>query len=557
MLITAYILLALLLIYTLTYLYKKNIVVNQQREELKDDWGKAKNSRYFDFDLIENYFLNTISESSEKLQLISDKIADDLYMNDVFKLIDRTTSRLGQQFLYARLRTIDKDTIALLRQNELAEQMTRDERLRVDTQLSLKKLQKDGSYYYQDLVYAKKINTPSFMPVVYILTVLNILCLIGAFFRPGLLLVFMGIFIVNSAIYYWNKKIVDLHASSLKEFIKVFEVAKEMNMDQELSVHFPETGGLLKQLSPLKTKMIGIKLDNMAEGDMAALGFLVFELIKISFNIEIISFYSIIESVRKQNQLLKRLFIFIGSVDTAISIASFRSSLEYYCTPEFTPTGQMTIKRVQHPLIADCVPNDLHLEDKNLLLTGSNMSGKTTFIRSVGINMILAQTIFTCTASKFAMPYSKIFSSITISDSLLEAKSYYFEEMTIIKNFITESSGHAPCFFILDEIFKGTNTIERVSAGKAILSYLARRNNFVFVSTHDTELNELLKTQYELYHFSETIAADELIFDHTIKQGPLLTRNAIRILEINDYPQEIITDANATVDLISKTLISN
>lgn len=297
--------------------------------------------------------------------------------------------------------------------------------------------------------------------------------------------------------------------------------------------------------------MIGIKLDNMAEGDMAALGFLLFELIKISFNIEIISFYSIIESVRKQNQLLKRLFIYIGSVDTAISIASFRSSLKYYCTPEFMPTGQMDIKGVQHPLIADCVPNDLRLENKNLLLTGSNMSGKTTFIRSVGINMILAQTIFTCTASKFAMPYSKIFSSITISDSLLEAKSYYFEEMTIIKNFIAESAGNAPCFFILDEIFKGTNTIERVSAGKAILSYLAKRNNFVFVSTHDTELNELLKTQYELYHFSETIAADELIFDHTIKQGPLLTRNAIRILEINDYPQEIIADANATVDLIS------
>ena len=551
MLITAYILLALLLIYTLIYLYKKNILVNQQREELKEDWGSAKNSRYFDFDLIENYFLNTISESSEKLQLISDKIADDLYMNDIFKLIDRTTSRLGQQFLYARLRTIDKDTTALIRQNELAEQMAADQRLRVDTQLSLKKLGKDGSYYYQDLVYAKKIDTPSFMPVVYILTILNIFCLIGAFFRPGLLLVFMGIFIINSGIYYWNKKIVDLHASSLKEFIKVFEIAKELDSDQELNVHFPEIGGLLKQLSPLKRKMIGIKLDNMAEGDMAALGFLLFELIKISFNIEIISFYSIIESVRKQNQLLKRLFIYIGSVDTAISIASFRSSLKNYCPPEFTPTGQMDIKGVQHPLIADCVPNDLRLENKNLLLTGSNMSGKTTFIRSVGINMILAQTIFTCTASKFAMPYSKIFSSITISDSLLEAKSYYFEEMTIIKNFIAESAGNAPCFFILDEIFKGTNTIERVSAGKAILSYLAKRNNFVFVSTHDTELNELLKTQYELYHFSETIAADELIFDHTIKQGPLLTRNAIRILEINDYPQEIIADANATVDLIS------
>ena len=167
--------------------------------------------------------------------------------------------------------------------------------------------------------------------------------------------------------------------------------------------------------------------------------------------------------------------------------------------------------------------------------------------------MVLAQTLYTCTAKSFSMPYSKIFSSITISDSLLEEKSYYFEEMRIIKEFIQASGSKEPCFFILDEIFKGTNTIERVSAGKAILSYLAKNGNMVFVSTHDTELNELLKDEYDHYHFSETIAEEELVFDHTIKKGPLKTRNAIRILEINDYPASIIADANATVDLISKS----
>lgn len=216
----------------------------------------------------------------------------------------------------------------------------------------------------------------------------------------------------------------------------------------------------------------------------------------------------------------------------------------------------MDITGVKHPLIANCVPNDLYLEHRNLLLTGSNMSGKTTFIRSAGVNMILGQTLYTCMAKKFSVPYSKVFSSITIADSLLEDKSYYFEEMRIIKNFIEESTSEEPCFFILDEIFKGTNTIERVSAGKAILSYLAKNNNFVFVSTHDTELNELLKTEYEHYHFSETIEAEELIFDHTIKKGPLKTRNAIRILEINNYPASVIADANATVDLMMKDELS-
>lgn len=549
MLIVFYIILALVLIYVLVYFFKK-LSEKTNRERLRQDWGQPKNSRYIDLDSVENYFLNTISESHEKLQLISDKVAADLYLNDVFKLVDRTVSRVGQQFLYARLRTLDKDPEALKIQDSFAELIAGDEGLRLDAQVTLQKLEKNDSYYFQDLVYAKKIDRPEFMPLIYLLTLLNVLCLFAGFFYPAAFLVFGGIFIINSGIHYWNKNNVSVHTSSLGEFLKAFDTAKKLDADDRIRSNFPDTAELIRELTPLKRKMIGVKLDNMAEGDAAVVGFLVFELLKIAFNIEIISFYSIIDSLREKREKLKELFIFIGTVDTAISIAAFRSSLDTYCKPVFSITSGLEVVGVKHPLIENCVPNDLLLEQKNLLLTGSNMSGKTTFIRSVGINMILGQTLLTCLADKFVMPYSKIFSSITISDSLLEEKSYYFEEMRIIKEFIQESGKGSPCFFILDEIFKGTNTIERVSAGKAILSYLAKNNNLVFVSTHDTELNELLQTEYDLYHFTEAVAEQELIFDHTIKKGPLKTRNAIKILEINDYPASIITDANATVDLL-------
>lgn len=554
MLILIYIILALAIIYLLIWLYKKNFSEKVQRAELKRDWGTPKNSRYIDLDSVENYFLNTISESDEKLQLISDKIADDLYLNDVFKLVDRTISKVGQQFLYARLRTIDKHPKDLFLLDRLADQMTDDEQLRIDTQITLQKLQKNDSYYFQDLVYAKKVERPSFMSLVYLLTVISISCLAVAFWHPGFLLVFMGIFIINSGIHFWNKNNVSVHTSSLGEFLKVFETAKKLHSDPKISAQFPEASSMIKDLTPLKRKMIGVKLDTMADTDAAMVGFMLYELIKIAFNIEIIVFYSIIDSLRDKKEDLKKLFKFIGEIDTAISIASLRSSLDQYCKPVFSQQNGLEIEEVRNPLIENCVPNDLLLDHKNLLLTGSNMSGKTTFIRSVGMNMILGQTLFTCMAKKFSMPYSKIFSSITIADSLLEDKSYYFEEMRIIKEFIRESESEAPSFFILDEIFKGTNTIERVSAGKAILSYLAKQNNLVFVSTHDTELNELLKSEYDLYHFTEAIAEEELIFDHTIKKGPLKTRNAIKILEINDYPASIIADANATVDLLMRTV---
>ena len=102
--------------------------------------------------------------------------------------------------------------------------------------------------------------------------------------------------------------------------------------------------------------------------------------------------------------------------------------------------------------------------------------------------------------------------------------------------------------FLLDEIFKGTNTAERIAAGKAVLSYLAKTsNNTVFVSTHDIELADLLYGEYDLYHFTETVHEKQIHFDYQLKAGKLYTKNAIRILEINDYPTEVIEEARAII----------
>jgi DNA mismatch repair ATPase MutS len=141
----------------------------------------------------------------------------------------------------------------------------------------------------------------------------------------------------------------------------------------------------------------------------------------------------------------------------------------------------------------------------------------------------------------------KVYSSIRITDDLLEDTSYYLKEVLTIKELIEASNDKNPCLFVLDEIFKGTNTIERISGGKAILSFLNKINHIVLVSTHDIELTDLLvKDNYELFHFSELIENEKLIFDHKLKEGKLKTRNAIKILELYKYPAEIITDARMT-----------
>jgi DNA mismatch repair ATPase MutS len=125
----------------------------------------------------------------------------------------------------------------------------------------------------------------------------------------------------------------------------------------------------------------------------------------------------------------------------------------------------------------------------------------------------------------------------------MDAKSYYFEEVNVIGELLKEAITPFQHLFILDEVFKGTNTIERVAAAKAVLSYLNKNNNIVFVSTHDIELAELLVNEFDLYHFVEDIKSDQLVFDHKLKTGPLKTRNAIKLLALSGYPAEIIAEA--------------
>ena len=267
-------------------------------------------------------------------------------------------------------------------------------------------------------------------------------------------------------------------------------------------------------------------------------------MIKVLFNVEYLVFYSFLGAITKERKSIENMFLFLGKIDTAISTASLKSGNLKICTPNFNDNNELKVSKIYHPLIENCITNDTHLFNKSMLLTGSNMSGKTTFIRTIAINSILAQTLHLCFADTYNAPFYKIHSSIRITDDLLDNTSYYLQEVLTIKELIEASKNTNPCLFVLDEIFKGTNTIERISGGKAILSYLNKKNHTVLVSTHDIELTELLvKENYDLYHFSETIEDNNLFFDHKIKPGKLETRNAIKILDLYKYPSEIIKEA--------------
>jgi hypothetical protein len=533
-----------LLIYSMSYITRLSKA--KKIAHFKENWGKSIEDRYFNFTLISKYFNNRLKHETGYFQAISDKTAEDLNLHAIFKLLDRTTSKIGQQYLYYKLRLVNKNLDKLQDFDRWVEAFSKDEEQRLQCQLTLKRLEKSTSYHFDELIHGSYLPRPAWFPIAYILAAIVLLCVLMAFWNPGFLIYMLPVIIINLVIHLWNKNNISFHVTALTEFSKVYHTGKILSEVPIVKAHLKQVG-FIDELSSLQKKMKLVSLSDNAESETSGLVYLMVELLKIAFNIEIIAFYTLIKEIKAKHEALHELFILIGEADAAISIASYRAGSNHFCKPIFGEAKQMNMLKLRHPLVNDCVPNNLQLSEKSLLLTGSNMSGKTTFVRAVGINMLLAQTIYTCTAQHFEAPFSRVYTSITISDDIISEKSYYFEEVATIKAFIDQAQHPEPAIFILDEIFKGTNTVERISGGKAILSYLSKGNHFVFVSTHDIELTALLENEFELYHFSESIERGQLVFDHKIKAGPLTTRNAIKILGMSDYPEEIITEANAIV----------
>ena len=514
------------------------------KTKLFNNWAKEKETTYYNFFVIGKYFNNN-SHKKKAYYILPDKTADDFDLESVFKFLDRTSSKIGQQYLYFKLRTIGSIK-ELLRFNDLTSIFLNDKDFSIKCQLELSKLNHNNVYYFEELINGKQLEKPKYLWLIKTLTISGILSLLFSFYHPAFALLLIPILATNMVFHYKNKHSVTYYLNGVNQLSRALKVGKTLGESEKISNHFKNLN-FLNKISKIQFKTEFIAFEKNVSNEFLFAFWFVFEILKILFNVEYLMFYSFLKSIIKERESLEKLFLFIGEIDAAISTASLKAGELKICTPNFNDNKTLTVEEINHPLIKNCVENNVTLAKKSMLLTGSNMSGKTTFIRTVALNSILAQTFNIAFAKSYNAPFYKVYSSIRITDDLLEDTSYYLQEVLTVKELVDASENQEPCLFVLDEIFKGTNTIERISGGKAILSYLNKKQHTVLVSTHDIELTELLeKENYDLYHFSEQIENNELLFDHKIKKGKLKTRNAIKILDIYNYPKEIIENAKVT-----------
>ena len=242
----------------------------------------------------------------------------------------------------------------------------------------------------------------------------------------------------------------------------------------------------------------------------------------------------------------------LAEVEAASALATFAALHPSYRWPDpLTPDplrngaqARLSAKDIAHPLIPETnrVANDLVLETLGtiLLVTGSNMSGKSTFLRTLGINLCLAQAGAPVCAGHFEWTWARLASCIRVDDSLEAGLSFFYAEVKRLKSLLDETTdgSRSPVLFLIDEIFKGTNNRERLIGSRSYISALSQGNGFGLVTTHDLELTDLDKTVPGLRnaHFQETVASGALQFDYKLRSGPCPTTNALRIMELEGLP---------------------
>jgi hypothetical protein len=234
----------------------------------------------------------------------------------------------------------------------------------------------------------------------------------------------------------------------------------------------------------------------------------------------------------------------LAEVEAASALATYAYLHPHYAWP--TPASAIGLHSdgLGHPLIPSTtrVTNDITLHGLSTmyLITGSNMSGKSTFLRTIGINLCLAQAGAPVCATTLTWSWSRPACCIRINDSLDAGLSFFYAEVKRLKTILHATTDHAspPVLFLIDEIFKGTNNRERLIGSRSYIKALSAGNGFGLVSTHDLELTDLEKEIPSLAnaHFQETVSAGALAFDYRLRPGPCPTTNALRIMELEGLP---------------------
>ncbi|MBS4536145.1 DNA mismatch repair protein MutS [Clostridium sp. D2Q-14] len=513
----------------------KNIFIKKQK--IVYNVNRKRN-----FKLIKSFF----DKFKEKDKYINDSTWNDLNMDDVYCKVDRTLTTPGEQKLYEIMR------IPLINKEELKDRENiisyfddnKEFRDRVHEELYKISRVNDNVIY----VLKDRLEDNLKLKILYnFFAVFSVISIISIFIVPGIrhltIPIFAFISITNMLLHYGANKNIGEKIEVIEYTGNMINVSRNLIKITENNLH---NYNVLFEKAYDKLKSIGKKsgIISRVEGlDVFA------DYINTLFLVRERNYFSIVDNVKKYSEKIIELYNLIGEIDAYIAISVYRETLDIYTIPEFYNKKKvLEVEEIIHPLLENPVSNSISFENGGMVLTGSNMSGKSTFLRTIGVNAILAQTINTVLAKRYKTSFYNVVSSISLKDNIGEGKSFYFAEAEAILRMINSSSKDITTLALIDEIFKGTNPVERINAAAEILNFLQENNAFTIVATHDLNLIPLINN-YVRYYFMENMTDEGMIFDYKLRKGISPTRNAVKILRYINYPEELL-------ERIDKRLIS-
>lgn len=484
--------------------------------------------------LQERYF--ELTRADDDRLHVDEQTWGDLEFPRIFAQMDTTLTRLGSQCLFRQLRTYGDDSTAAEQSYESSQALRRDRELRERIQLILTALNADSAARVVEALYEGWIEGPGHPRLIVGWSVLCLsmtAALVASLVPLGLALLILAVNVTISVRTASRRYALIETLRALHRLVKVADRLGRLGAPGPVAPLAALAAGRASY-----TRLAGVF------GWFRVLGALPFGLeawLNLLFPAQALACLYTVRRLGAVREDLRGLYRQVGSLDATIAVASFLERMEH-CRARFAPDGVLDIEAGYHPLTPQPVPNSLRLQGRSALISGSNMAGKTTFIKMVGINVILARTLGFCLARAARVPRAPAMACIRPEQSVEAGKSHYFAEIETILRFLRlQGEGGWPVF-IIDEPFSGTNTAERVAAAAAVLGALSRRA-LVLATTHDVELQELLRGRFDRYYFTENpdLAG---YFDFQLHQGPCYERNALKVLARVGFPQELIDEAS-------------
>lgn len=535
------------------------------RASLRKDFGKpaSKKTGPERYAQIPQYYLHHREGAG-----IDDITWNDLDLDRLYHAMDSTCSASGEEYLYYLLRTpamkAEELAFSPAQYEWFGDSAHEEERIRL--QMILTNLGHAGRYsLYDYLDFTNALGERSNLPH-YLAALLPFAAFGLMFVHTGIgVIALIAVFSFNLVTYFREKGVIGPYFQVFDYILRLLDCAGELEKEDCPAVReeIRQIAPLLKAFSSFRRGSSFLLGSSAGSSDLFGL---VLEYVRILFHLDLIKFNSMLAQLRGRQKEIDALLTITGRIDACISIASWIRTLPYRAVPDLDKDKSFAAQDLYHPLLDQPVSNSIDA-GRPILLTGSNASGKSTFLKAAALCALLSQTLGIAPARSYRGPFYRIYTSMALRDSLLDGESYFIVEIKSLRRILQAAGGmHKeedqqtgadkstaarpanPVLCCIDEVLRGTNTVERIAASAEILRCFAQTSTLCFAATHDLELTGILQDVYDNYHFSEEIVDGDVRFSYRIMPGPSTSCNAIALLNALGYDKGIVQRAQERAD---------